>query len=288
MGLNEILLVLAALLPAVILCVYVFKKDRAEKEPVSLLLCLMGLGAAVCIPAATVENGLLGALGALFGDPTPAEGEPITLGFRLYAFVENFFCVALVEEGFKFLVLVLVTRKNRHFNSLFDGIIYSVFVSLGFAALENVLYVLQFGWMNALIRGVLSVPGHMFFAVFMGWYYSLWHMADLAAGQEEGLKQAGLIPPNAVPFSGSRFLVQSLAVPVLIHGLYDYCCTIPTFTATVLLYGLMICLYVHCFRTIGKVSRADMDDVSYTNSMILLKYPFLASVFRPAPPRWRP
>ena len=186
--LNEILLFFAAVFPAIALCVYVFKKDRAEKEPIGLLFGLFALGALICFPAAMAEEAVLDAIVEVFKSFGRVEDGIVKLSSTAYTFyniAENFVGIALVEEGLKFLVLYLVTKNNKNFNSLFDGLIYSVFVSLGFAALENVLYVTDSGFHLAIIRGVLSVPGHMFFAVIMGYYYSMWNLYGKANSLEK-------------------------------------------------------------------------------------------------------
>ncbi len=276
MGLNEMLLICAALLPAIALCIYVFKKDRVEKEPVGLLLSLLFLGAVICFPAAEIETVLCEAIDSIFLPLGVEMGGDILLDnttYHIYNVCQNFIGIALVEEGLKFVVLFFRTSKNKNFNSLFDGIIYAVFVSLGFAALENIFYVLEYGWLNALTRGILSVPGHMFFAVLMGYYYSLYHMYEMAGKTERSLKSEGLIAKNAVEFSGKRFLVMSLIMPVLAHGLYDYCCTVDSVWATLGLYAFVLFLYIYCFGKIKKVSKEDTDDVTFSNAMVRKKYP---------------
>ena len=279
MGLNDILLVCAALIPAVALCIYIFKKDRVEKEPIGLLLGLLFLGGLICFPAAEIEGVLFDIFDMIFSPFTVEyEGELYLLGttFKVYNACKYFIGVALVEEGLKFLILFFFTRKNKNFNSLFDGLIYAVFFSLGFAALENVFYVVENGWINALMRAVMSVPGHMFFAVLMGYYYSLWHMYEKARQQEQSLKKAGLISRGAIEFSGNTYLLLSLSIPILAHGLYDYCCTLGTTLATISLYAFIIFLYIYCFKKIKSMSKGDMDDTTYSNVMVLRKYPHLA------------
>lgn len=278
MELNNILLVCAALFPAVALCIYVFKKDRVEKEPIGLLLSLLLLGGLSCFPAAEIESLVMGVIDALF-TPLSVEvgGENLLVGtnYKAYIACEYFIGVALIEEGLKFLILLLVTRKNKNFNSLFDGLIYAVFVSLGFAALENVLYVLEYGWFVAVMRAVMSVPGHMFFAVLMGYYYSLWHIYEKAKEQELSLKQAGLIYSGTKEFSGKKYLFLSLLIPVLAHGLYDYCCEIDTAPATFTLYAFILFLYIYCFGKIKKMSKGDAADVTISTAMVMKKYPHL-------------
>ncbi len=88
-----------------------------------------------------------------------------------YTILLAFLVVAVVEEGTKFVFLKLRTWRDPNFNFRFDGIVYAVFVSLGFAAFENINYVLGYGLTVALPRAVLAIPAHMGFAVFMGLFY---------------------------------------------------------------------------------------------------------------------
>lgn len=281
--LNKILLIVAALAPAIVLCIFIFVKDRAEKEPLWLLMLLLGLGVLICFPAGTIERVLGEGIDRLFSSSVyEIEGELFmdTFTYRLYHFIDNFIGIALVEEGLKFLAMFLVTRKSKHFNSLFDGLVYAVFVSLGFAAFENILYVLNFGWHTAYMRAIMSVPGHMFFAVMMGYYYSMWHVSEKARTYERELKQAGMIPHNAPEFSGKFYLALSLAVPVCIHGLYDYCCNYGGAVATIALYVLVIALYFYCFRKVIKLSGNDMSDAAFSILMVMRKYPYLVERLR--------
>lgn len=275
---NNVLLVLAALLPAVALCIYIFIKDRAEKEPIGLLLLLFGLGVVICFPAAFLENRFDDLLHMIFEPLGITDGDSVVLDsftFRIYNIIKYFLGVGLIEEGLKWAVLILVTRKNKNFNSLFDGIIYAVFVSLGFAAFENVLYVLDYGWINAIMRALMSVPGHMFNAVIMGYHYSMWHMYSLARDRERQLKRERVLHPDNPEFSPAKDAVFSLLLPVLCHGFYDYCCSIDSLLATVAFYAFLLFLYIFCFARISKMSKSDQLDHTYSNMLVLLKYPTL-------------
>lgn len=195
--------------------------------------------------------------------------------YYAYQATNAFIGVALIEELGKFVFLFLATRKNKNFNSLFDGLIYAVFTSLGFAALENVLYAVNNGWSVAIIRMVTAVPAHMFFGVLMGYYYSWWHMHEKAAARERELKAAGYITANAREFSGKKYLGLSLLIPVLVHGFYDFCCFVGETWAVLTFYGFLIFLYIYCFGKVRKMSKADTDDNSFTAAMIVRKYPTL-------------
>ncbi len=186
----ETIILLAALLPPVLLWLYVWKMDT-QKEPTYLLLKAVAWGIAISIPVSIVEGGLEY---LLFGE----DGKPTNLvGTTALAFV----VAALTEESFKLWALWLVLRKNPYFDEHFDGIVYAVCVGLGFAAFENVMYV--FGnddWLStAVLRAFLAVPGHYAFAILMGYYYSVYHFVD------HSLKVA----------------VCVLLMPILAHGTYD-------------------------------------------------------------------
>lgn len=186
-----LILVVAAILPALLLWLFTCRRDQ-QPEPVSQLIKALLYGALICIPVSFVEQGLC----LLFFGPG---GSPMTLAGTT---AEAFFVAALPEEGFKLLALWLILRKNPFFDEHYDGIVYSVCVGLGFASIENLLYVIgnADAWMQiALSRALLAVPGHYAFAVFMGYYYSLCHF-----GQKT-----------------TRNMLSVFLVPVLAHGCYD-------------------------------------------------------------------
>lgn len=186
----QIVVIASALLPAILLWLYIWKKD-AQPEPVSWLIKAVLGGALVIIPVIFVEQ-VVSTM--LFG----AGGEPTNL-FETTA--QAFLVAALPEETFKLLVLWLLLRKNPYFDEHFDGIVYAVCVGLGFAAVENVFYIInEEAWVTiAISRALLAVPGHYAFAVLMGYYYSLYHFLD----------------------DSPKVAVCILLVPVLAHGVYD-------------------------------------------------------------------
>ena len=187
---NTLIILTAALLPAILLWLYIWKKD-AQPEPTSWLVKAVMWGVAICIPVAFLE---LGIQTFLFGE----DGEPSTL---IGTTMDAFLVAAIPEETFKLFALWMVLRKNPYFDEHFDGIVYAVSVGLGFAALENICYVLgDEEWLSiAITRALLAVPGHYAFAVLMGYYYSVYHFVDRSP------KTAACI----------------LLVPVLVHGIYD-------------------------------------------------------------------
>ena len=222
--------ILAAVLPAWFLLRYIYRHDTVEKEPAGLLasLLLMGVAAALC---SGVLEGLGEAVLYRLADP----GSP------LYTVFLAFFVVALVEEGTKFLFLRARTWRNPNFNYRFDGVVYAVFVSLGFAAFENVLYVFQYGLSVALPRAILSIPGHMGFAVFMGAFYS----------------RARLRFFRRQPMRSRINLAAGYLIAVFLHGVYDTCCLIGSNTSTLAFLAFVAVMYLVVYATIRRESRKD-------------------------------
>ena len=185
------ILIVAAILPAILLWLYTCRKD-AQPEPMSQMLKAFLYGALICIPVAFVENYISVTLFATEGSPSNLIGSTL----------EAFLVAAVPEEGFKLLALWLILRHNPFFDEHYDGIVYAVCVGLGFAAVENVGYVLMHAdaWLSvAVTRALLAVPGHYAFAVFMGYYYSLYHFGQKSA----------------------KNLLSIFFIPVLAHGCYD-------------------------------------------------------------------
>jgi len=181
-----VLLILSAALPVFVFLFLVYRKDT-EKEPPKLLILCFVFGCISVLPILVVEL-FLGGI-ASFSDPA------------MSAFYNAFIVASLTEELFKFLVLYLIIWKRKEFNQYYDGIVYAVFVSLGFAFVENILYVIQSGFTVALMRAVLSIPGHGFFGVAMGYFFAL---------------------ARFNPQKRTKLLWLSLLIPILLHGVYDF------------------------------------------------------------------
>ena len=279
---NEKLLTVAALLPAILLGIYIYKKDSAEKEPKPLLALLLFLGVMIVFPVSYLEEWVDLMIGNFFaGYAVVEEGELMlsTGVYYLYVWVKYTIGVALIEEGFKWLAMWFATSKNKNFNSLFDGIVYAVFVSLGFAAFENVMYCLEYGWATAIARFVTSVPAHTFFAIIMGYYYSNWHMQEIARMKEYAYIASGTLDDYKEPFSGRKYLRRSIVMPVLVHGFYDFCCDIDEVWSLFAFVILMIVLYAYCFLRVRSMSMMDGLDGHITDAMLLEKYPELKKTF---------
>ncbi len=257
----DVVLVAVALLPAVFLCVYVYKKDTAEKEPWWLLALLFFSGVLISFPVVEISEWLRRVETDIFMPfTTELDGGNYLDGwlFELYTAVDKFIAVAMVEEGFKWLMLLAFTKKNKHFNSLFDGIIYSVFISLGFAGFENLLYTLEYGVETALIRMITAIPIHLFCGVSMGYYLTWYYVKDKAKRSERRLREIGAISHKNKHISARRFLVMSVVMPSLAHGFYNFSYSINKGWSTAVFCIFLAFLYAFCMGRVRNMSNGDM------------------------------
>lgn len=228
--LPNLIYFLAAVLPAAYLLRYVYRHDTIEKEPMRLLWSLIGMGclAALC-------SGALEALAVYLLQIFIAPESPV------YIILLAFLVVAVVEEGTKLFFLKLRSWTHPAFNYRFDGIVYAVFVSLGFAALENVQYVVNYGLTVALPRALLAIPGHMSFSIFMGLWYGrarlFENLGDYAASR--------------------RCLCRGYLSAVFLHGFYDSCAMIGTDWSSIVFIVFVIVMFALAFSTLKRESSSD-------------------------------
>lgn len=147
-----------AVIPALLLLWYYYRQDKYKPEPKGIILAVFGWGVLVTIPVIVVE--LLLGLGEHMLSQIPLA----------YHFFRAFVVAALCEEWFKLLVVKHAAYRTVHFDEIMDGIVYTVTASLGFACVENILYVLDGGLAVALLRAFTAVPMHALAAGLMGYY----------------------------------------------------------------------------------------------------------------------
>lgn len=177
-----------ALAPGIAISLYIYLKDRHEREPLWLLLISFIYGAVspfiTYYVSKPIENFLV------------LQEEDM-----IDQLINAFFKVALIEETCKFLFIRFVLYKNKNFNEPFDGIVYSVMVGMGFASLENIFYVLNYGLQTGLFRMFTAVPAHATFAILMGYF----------------LGKAKFIHHQEWSYS-----LLALLTAIFFHGLYDF------------------------------------------------------------------
>jgi RsiW-degrading membrane proteinase PrsW (M82 family) len=223
-----LIVILAALAPALGLLIFIYKKDSLRQEPVPELLRAFGYGV------------LSALVSMLFSTPMMRLGvvpsEPLTVWDHIRVAV---FGAGIPEELAKFIVLMLFLNKCRYFDEYMDGIVYAACVGLGFAGLENILYLIQNyeAWVFVgAMRALVSVPGHFFFAVMMGYF--------LAKAVFDG------------PERRTRNIVLALVLPMLCHSAFDALLMVSTVSAAASgLIALFGGLYFFMARTTKRMYR---------------------------------
>ena len=221
-------LIIAALLPAIVLLVYVYHKDKVEKEPVRLIARVFFLGVVAGPVAAIIETLLINTF------------ESVLPSGIVLLVLEFFVGVAMVEEALKYLALSTV-KNNPAFNYVFDGIVYAVAAALGFAALENLLYVFDGGLEVALSRAIFSVPGHCADGVVMGCFFGLAKQRE-AHGNKSG---------------ATLFYVLAFLLPVIEHGFYDAALSTESDALVMVALVVELVFIVFAMILVHQVSKAD-------------------------------
>lgn len=223
-------LLIIALAPVAIIAIYIYFRDKYEREPIAQLIKALIAGCLVPIPVL-----IIGPYLELF----LIEGSE-----KWNAFFTAFVIAGFNEELFKFLFLFILFWYNKNLNEKFDGIVYAVFISLGFAAVENVLYVLNYGETVGYSRAILSVPGHALFGVTMGFYFGL---------------------ARFYPKSRSILLIKAFVYPVLLHGIFDFILMLGDMRLLVMFIPFVIYLYYDGFRKIKNLSERSIYKAKSTS-----------------------
>ncbi len=150
-----------SLIPIIIIAVAMYKID-IDKEPKKVLRQIF------------ISSIVIGLIGGLISSYLTKFID--TLNFNsifVYNIVKYFFIVAFIEEICKFIPAKLIGMKSKYHTSYFDTLLYFTFAGLGFACIENIMYVMTFTIKTAFIRGLLSVPGHILFSVILGIFIGL-------------------------------------------------------------------------------------------------------------------
>ena len=218
-------LTIIAILPVFLLCFYIYKKDK-DKEPAVLLRKVFLFGMLSTIPILIIE--------LILNQIISFEDNFNLVGLFIAVLVG----VGLIEEFFKWLVVYTKVYNHKEFNHAYDAIVYAVFASLGFALIENFLFVFSNGLGVGLMRALLTVPSHACNAIIMGFYFGKAKYEEYKGNQKES----------------NKFMLYSLVFPILAHTIYDFL----LFSERNLLYVLfvifIISLYMKCFKLIKKVA----------------------------------
>ena len=181
-------MIIVALAPTVALLLFIYQKDRYDREPPYLLFKVFVFGILSVIPVYYIEKFLTG------------------IAYHPGPFYTAFMVAGFTEESTKLLIVRTTAYDSRYYNEKLDGIVYAVFASLGFATAENFLYIFTSRvtyLYTGITRALFSVPAHMLFAITMGYYLSLSKYSTRATTRK-------------------IFMFEALVIPLILHGIYDY------------------------------------------------------------------
>lgn len=212
-------LLIISVTPVFIIAFYIYFRDKYEKEPWELLSKAIISGALITIPIIFIEL-LLSHFKIIF--------KGLTL-----AFYEAFIIAALTEESFKYFIFRILIWRNKEFDEKFDGIVYAVFISLGFALIENIKYVTGIGLSTGFIRAITAVPGHALFGVVMGYHFSI---------------------ARFYPGKRRNQLILALLHPIALHGLYDFLLMSKHPVGLIIFIPYLIYLWRYGFKKMKEVS----------------------------------
>ena len=235
---NSLIIITLAIIPVALLLYYIYKKDF-KKESKGLLIKLFLVGVASCI-VTLILSGIEEAIFPFFGNDTTYMG----IGELFIYFMLG---VAIIEEFSKLLMTYLVGYNNKEYDEVFDGIVYAVFVSLGFACFENVLYLFAAytgglginPYTLGVMRGLTAVPSHAADAVLMGTYLSIAKTYQLKGNKSKEKKN----------------LLLALVIPMLAHGFYDFCLSTGSMLYVLAILVVEIAIFVYCIKKINKISK---------------------------------
>lgn len=207
-------LLIISLAPTLAILMWVYIKDKYDREPIKVLIRLFFIGTLISIPAIAIEDILL---------RVKINNSYLSLIYT------SFIVAATTEEVLKAMVLIPYTLKSRYYTEKLDGIVYSIFITLGFATIENIIYIFNGNYLNifqiGLARAVISIPAHVLFAINMGYYLSMYKF------NLDELKNKKI------------FLVKLILIPIILHGLFDVLAMIKTTWASIIFIVYLVYLW---------------------------------------------
>lgn len=181
-------LLFLSVLPAALLIIFIYRQDKYQKEPFKSL-CKAFFGGMLAVVFTIVTVRII----------------DYTIGLIPYlnqtVFYDSFITAGIPEELCKFLIFMIFIWNDKNFDEYFDGIVYASFISLGFATVENIMYVMPGGIGTGIVRALISVPAHFLFGVILGYFLSLAKFNSDKKG---------------------RYIIIGLLIAMAAHGLFDW------------------------------------------------------------------
>lgn len=225
-----LILLILATIPVITILLVVYVRDK-NKEPLTLLIKLFLSGFLSCVLVLIISKAI-----SFLPFMQGTLDEKGFLDILLYAFVG----VALVEEFCKWLMTYFIGYHHKEFDEVYDIIVYAIFVSLGFAFVENIIYVIQISNIKtALLRAISAVPSHACDAVFMGYYLSVSKQYAIKKKKDKE----------------KLYVILSVIIPALLHGIYDFCLMSRIRILIIIFVVFVVYLYAFSFMKLIRASR---------------------------------
>lgn len=222
----DLLSFIVAVLPVLLIGLYIYKKDMV-KESSKLLFKLFSFGILSCIPVVII---------GLILDGFFPEIEDMNF---IQLFIYTFGTIALVEEFWKWFFVYKGAYEHNEFDSSYDMIVYASFVALGFACFENILYVYSSGIMTGLLRALLAVPGHACDGILMGIYLGLAKINEIKGDNK----------------LSNKYKILSIFIPMITHGIYDFCLFVGNGFFVLIFLIFVIIVDVICIKKVKQISK---------------------------------
>ena len=224
---EKVGLLILSILPIILIAYYIYNKDY-DKEPTHLLVKLLIGGVLSVIPAVYIEF--------LVDDIFPSIDIMTKIQFAVYILID----IAFVEEVFKWFIVYIFSYNSEEFDYMYDGVVYACFTSLGFAAVENILYVTGSSSLTTgLLRAFISVPAHTCFGIIMGLL--------LAKAKKNFIK--------GKDFSSAISLFLSITLPSFLHAVFDYLLCSEGKYNNYIFITFVTFLFVFCFTKLTEIAK---------------------------------
>lgn len=268
---------LLSVIPSLLLCFAVYKLDKTDKEPPKLLALLFFAGFIGFFPLFHLQNLIVSVIDKAFTNqittnaPSPVQLQDASFQF-LHHILLCIFAYALPEVLMQWVLLVVLTKNKKDFNCLFDGLLYSIILSFGFAISKNLCVTWTQGWKEFFIRALAAIPMYLMISIVCGVFYTLWHTYDRVYETEAVLIEQSTIQKHSIRRPLSLFAL-SFFIPFIIHGFMSYTLLTQSGFAKIAFYCLVALLYITFFIVIIKFSRRDSETDRFAVSMIIKAHP---------------
>ena len=246
---NILLAIVFSILPVIIILSLIYNVEEVKKQPFWMIAILFIGGILSWVLVRYISN-LLG------NDIYKSQVEVYSYVGDLGFFLVSFGIIAVIEEICKFLIISICSIRNKNFTNPYDGIMYATCISLGFAFVENIMYIMNYGMSVAISRAIFSIPVHASFGIMMGYYFGLGKMCEKDMVNDK-----------------LKMYYLSFFIPFLFHGLYDYLCNIKIPYINIILIIYVLLMYGFSIYLLVKLYKVDMKKIRRTKEQVLVYHP---------------